>query len=380
MLTIEYLCVNILVNKHFGGIEMASNKMVVCKNCNTPILKKAKVCPNCGVKNKKPFYKRAWFVLLVIVFAFVLLISIGGNDTEKFEWSDFELSYLLPEPESNKGRLISDLDDTLDIYVSKISKDKYDLYVEECEKKGFIIESDKTDSDFIAFNEEGYKLSLRYDDTDKEMNIELYAPKELGDLEWPVKGLGGMIPAPNSTRGKIDRDDSDYFSAIIGEMPLNQFTNYVKECENAGFNIDYNKSEGYFSAKNKDNYKVYVKYVGFNTVEVTVEILDMETEEDTTEKETDKNTDTDEIRPEFKDAMDSYEEFMNEYIEFMKKYADSNGNDLTLLSDYATYMSKYAEFVEDFEKWENEEMTAAETAYYIQVQTRVNEKLLEIAQ
>ena len=82
---------------------------------------------------------------------------------------------------------------------------------------------------------------------------------------------------------------------------------------------------------------------------------------------------------EFKAAMDSYEEFMNEYVTFMKKYK-ANPGDLSILSEYANYMSKYAEFVEDFEKWNDEEMNAAETAYYIEVQSRVNQKLLEVAQ
>lgn len=40
-------------------------------------------------------------------------------------------------------------------------------------------------------------------------------------------------------------------------------------------------------------------------------------------------------------------------------------------------MSKYADFVEDFEKWEDEEMNAAETAYYIEVQSRVSKKCLK---
>ena len=88
--------------------------------------------------------------------------------------------------------------------------------------------------------------------------------------------------------------------------------------------------------------------------------------------------DTNGIDPDFKAAMDSYEEFMDEYVAFMKKYMD-NPNDVGLLVDYADYVRKYAEFVEDFEKWENEEMNAAETAYYIEVQGRVSKKLLEVA-
>ncbi|MBR5315089.1 MAG: hypothetical protein IKU45_06735 [Clostridia bacterium] len=83
------------------------------------------------------------------------------------------------------------------------------------------------------------------------------------------------------------------------------------------------------------------------------------------------------IRAEFKTAMDSYEDFMNEYVDFMKKY-QANPSSLSLLVDYAKYMKKYADFVKDYEAWEAEEMSNAELDYYIDVQTRVNKKLLEI--
>lgn len=86
------------------------------------------------------------------------------------------------------------------------------------------------------------------------------------------------------------------------------------------------------------------------------------------------------MRPEFKQAMDSYEEFMNEYCEFMKKYDESDGTDVGLLADYTSYMSKYADMVEDFEAWDDGEMNTAETAYYLDVQTRINKKLLEVGE
>ena len=35
-----------------------------CKVCGHELAKSAKVCPNCGAKNKKPFYKRTWFIVL----------------------------------------------------------------------------------------------------------------------------------------------------------------------------------------------------------------------------------------------------------------------------------------------------------------------------
>ncbi len=82
------------------------------------------------------------------------------------------------------------------------------------------------------------------------------------------------------------------------------------------------------------------------------------------------------IRPEFKEAMDSYEEFFDEYCEFMKKYA-KNPSDLELLLQYASYVSKMSETMEDFEALEDTEMTDAEAIYYLEVSTRISKKLLE---
>lgn len=107
---------------------------------------------------------------------------------------------------------------------------------------------------------------------------------------------------------------------------------------------------------------------------------DKKTNSDTIEKKPKKQkSDDSAIDSDFKAAMKSYENFMNEYVEFMKKYS-ANPTDMSLLADYTDYMSKYADFVEDFEKWADEDMNAAETAYYIEVQERVNKKLLEVAE
>ena len=108
--------------------------------------------------------------------------------------------------------------------------------------------------------------------------------------------------------------------------------------------------------------------------ETAAEPSSAETTPATTEAKENKDDDT--IDPDFKAAMDSYEKFMDEYVAFMKKYKN-NPTDLSLLSDYAEYMSDYADFVADFEGWENEDLNAAELAYYVDVQARVSKKLLE---
>lgn len=93
---------------------------------------------------------------------------------------------------------------------------------------------------------------------------------------------------------------------------------------------------------------------------------------------TEEKKDNNSIDPEFKAAMDSYEEFFDEYVAIMKKYK-ANPTDMSILSDYAKYMGQYADMMEKFEKWENEDLNTAEAAYYVDVQARITKKLLEVA-
>ena len=89
-------------------------------------------------------------------------------------------------------------------------------------------------------------------------------------------------------------------------------------------------------------------------------------------------TASDDIRADFKAAMDSYEKFFDEYVAIMKKYKE-NPTDMSILTDYATYMGQYADMMQKFEAWENEDLSKAELAYYIDVQARITKKLLEVA-
>ncbi len=85
-----------------------------------------------------------------------------------------------------------------------------------------------------------------------------------------------------------------------------------------------------------------------------------------------------EIRPEFKEALDSYEAFFVEYCNFMEKYAD-NPTDLALLSDYAAYLAQYAETMSKLESLDDGKMNDAETKYYLEVTGRITQMLLEVS-
>jgi len=66
-------------NQKKGGAFTMASKMINCKTCNAEIAASAKICPSCGAKNKKPIYKRWWFIVLVAIAVIVIGASLGGN-------------------------------------------------------------------------------------------------------------------------------------------------------------------------------------------------------------------------------------------------------------------------------------------------------------
>ena len=89
------------------------------------------------------------------------------------------------------------------------------------------------------------------------------------------------------------------------------------------------------------------------------------------------NSDASGIRPEFKEAMDAYEAFYDEYCDILKQYYD-NPTDMTLLTKYTELMTKAIEMDEAFAKWENEDLNNEELKYYLEVNNRVMQKLVDV--
>lgn len=85
------------------------------------------------------------------------------------------------------------------------------------------------------------------------------------------------------------------------------------------------------------------------------------------------------IRPEFKEAMDAYEEFYGEYCDLMKRYED-DPTDLTVLMKYLEMLTKAEEMTEKFEAWDEDDMSNEELLYYMEVNSRVVAMLLELGE
>lgn len=58
-----------------------AKKETVCKKCGQTLDKKAKICPSCGAKVKKPIYKKWWFWVLIILF--IGIAGSSNNDDNK---------------------------------------------------------------------------------------------------------------------------------------------------------------------------------------------------------------------------------------------------------------------------------------------------------
>ncbi|SDA79860.1 tRNA_anti-like [Butyrivibrio sp. INlla18] len=90
-----------------------------CKHCGQMMAKSAKVCPNCGGKNKPPFFKRPWFIILCVLIVLGIIGSAGGGSKssnsggsssgttntekveEKIEYTHYDVTEMMDDLDGN---------------------------------------------------------------------------------------------------------------------------------------------------------------------------------------------------------------------------------------------------------------------------------------
>ena len=75
--------------------------------------------------------------------------------------------------------------------------------------------------------------------------------------------------------------------------------------------------------------------------------------------------------------MDRYEDFFDEYIAFMKKYQNSS-DAMEMLDDYMNYLDKYMETMEALNDIDEDSLSDADAAYYVEVMARISKKLMKV--
>lgn len=215
---------------------------------------------------------------------------------------------------------------------------------------------------------------------------------------WPSSDLVAQLPQPQSTTGQIESESSSLFAISVCDTDATQYEAYVQSLQDKGFTVDYSKSEDAFMAKNEAGYSVHASVNEYNKNVMDISIYppddsaDSDSSDDSSNADsnsssdsssdssndsstsTDSNASSGTSDSDFKAAMDSYEKTMNDYVDFMNKY-NSEGHPVSMLADYAKWMKQYNDTMRKFDALNDGSLTDEELQYYIEVQTRVNEKL-----
>lgn len=334
-------------------------------------------------------------------------------------WDELVLGDKIPEIESAEGEIDFNENDYLVLDIAEYSAKDYSNYIEECKDFGYTVDPEDTGSLYSAYNPDGYKLIVSYYNDDETMDLTLNVPEELGTISWPETGAGALVPVPSSTTGKISTDTSENFYAIVGNTTIDDYSTYAEACSNEGFNVNYDKGENYYNADDSAGDHISLKYIGFNQMTVEVKAAENKAAADTsvgTEAETsaeaaaDTGTTTDTnaaetsantaassesgqpntqgssqssvvdgaVTPEFKASMDAYEKMIDDYVAFMQKYEDSD-NSAAMLADYYKYLSDYEDAMNKLDEVDEDSLSPADDAYYIEVMARIDKKLLTVA-
>ncbi len=237
------------------------------------------------------------------------------------------------------------------------------------------------------------------------------------EMEWPSSSLGKHLPITDVEYGKVITEYDESIHVKIYRASMNDYQEYVDACKKAGFTADEYEYDGssadkhgaHFSADDADGYHISISYGGdafdfeslsmqdkkrrFNDLEIIDITLNAprrsnpkaepepEPEpapEPKADSSSSSSSSSSGLRKDFKKAMDDYEAFVDDYCAFMKKYA-KNPTDTSLLNDYNKMIQKELDMTASFEKWESEDLNDAEMAYYLEVQGRTSQKLLDAA-
>ena len=117
-----------------------------------------------------------------------------------------------------------------------------------------------------------------------------------------------------------------------------------------------------------------------NSQSGSVEITTSSASNEVKTADTQTNVDSESsVNPELKSYLDEYETFMNDYVEFMKEYKNSS-DEVSMLTEYTNLLSKYSDYTSSIYNYSTDEMSAEDLEYYLDVTSRVTQKLTEIGQ
>ena len=229
-------------------------------------------------------------------------------------------------------------------------------------------------------------------------------------ITWPDGDFAKKLPSLANQKGEVYSDSSDYVSIKLCNATQSSFDSYVKDAKKMGFIVDYDKSAHSFTAKDADDNEITVFFMedeeDGNTMDITLDAPksedDSKVQDSTDSQQTQESqnqqqsqnaqqqeqqsqqnqqsqqSDPSQVSADFKASMDSYEQFFDQYVEFMKKYKDS-GDSISMLADYTKMMQQYTDTMNKLNAIDQNSLSAADEAYYLEVMGRITQKLASVA-
>lgn len=83
--------------------------------------------------------------------------------------------------------------------------------------------------------------------------------KSYSEISWADLELGDVVPAPSDkVTGDIEIDSNDSLQVVVAKMSKDSFAEYVKMCEENGFNLNVYSVDDYYSADDASGYGLSV--------------------------------------------------------------------------------------------------------------------------
>ena len=173
----------------------------------------------------------------------------------EFQWPDTEIAKLMPVPKSSVGNIGWSKDYGFVIYVTNTTQSDFKAYADDCAARGFTENVNSGDAWYYADNEDGYHVSLKYQDGDV-MFVRIdrpdEQPSESVDISEPPEEVQPIEeePAVTETPEPTQEPVSEPEPAEPTEKPVYYSTNTFDKAKNG--------NAGVFSYKRKGaNYDFY---------------------------------------------------------------------------------------------------------------------------
>ena len=190
--------------------------------------------------------------------------------TLDLEWDKHTILSVLPAPKSTFGAYSYEREDEVEVIVSNTTKADYDEYMNSCIALGFDVDSEKENTSYESYNNNGYKLSLSYESGNKEMTITLCFPMDFKNITWPTVGIGTLAPLPESLSCNVVSDYGWVYSVYIENTTREEYEEYIQKCINVGFDKNVRNYGNSLWADYSDDICINVAYEGFNIMYVSV--------------------------------------------------------------------------------------------------------------